>query len=55
MKLFNNHIKWFFTIAAITFATACKKSDNPNDLPDVNPNDYTGKIDGYDRSDQIFP
>jgi len=56
MKLLNNHIKWFFTLAAITVSiTACKKSDNPNDLPEVNPNDYAGKIDGYDSSDQIFP
>lgn len=56
MKLLNNHIKWFVTLAAITMSiTACKKSDNPNDLPEVNPNDYAGKIDGYDSSDQIFP
>lgn len=56
MKLFNNHIKWFFTISAITISVAaCKKSDNPNDLPDVNPSDYAGKIDGYDSADQIFP
>ncbi|WP_343531855.1 LamG domain-containing protein [Pedobacter sp.] len=56
MKLFNNHIKRFLTLAVIAVSiTACKKSDNPNDLPDVNPNDYAGKIDGYESSDQIFP
>ena len=56
MKLLKNHIKWYFTLAAITVSiTACKKSDNPNDLPEVNPSDYAGKIDGYDSSDQIFP
>jgi Concanavalin A-like lectin/glucanases superfamily len=56
MKLLNNHIKWFFTLAAIAISiTACKKSDNPNDLPEVSPSDYAGKIDGYDSSDQIFP
>lgn len=35
--------------------SACKKSDNPNNLPDVNPADYEGKIDGYTSADEIYP
>jgi len=38
-----------------TLLSACKKSDNPNNLPDVNPSDYEGKIDGYTSADEIFP
>jgi hypothetical protein len=40
---------------AVTLYTSCKKDGNPNDLPDVNPEDYVGKIDGYSSSDEIFP
>jgi hypothetical protein len=42
-------------VLAITVATSCKKDGNPNNLPDVSPDDYVGKIDGYDSSGQIFP
>jgi hypothetical protein len=35
--------------------TSCKKDGNPNNLPDVSPSDYEGKIDGYTSSDEIFP
>src|SRR5688572_8958053 len=40
---------------AVTLCSSCKKDGNPNNLPDVNPEDYAGKIDGYSSSDQIFP
>ena len=36
-------------------AVSCKKDGNPNNLPDVNPGDYEGKIDGYTSSDEVFP
>ncbi len=32
--------------------TSCSK-DNPNHLPSVSPNDYTGKIEGFDSSGQV--
>ena len=34
---------------------SCKKDGNPNNLPDVSPEGYAGKIDGFDSSGQIFP
>jgi hypothetical protein len=40
--------------AAISF-TACKKDGNPNNLPDVSPDAYTGKIDGYTSSEDVYP
>lgn len=42
-------------VMAATGMTSCKKDGNPNNLPDVNPADYAGLIDGYSSSDQIFP
>ncbi|ADY52723.1 hypothetical protein Pedsa_2171 [Pseudopedobacter saltans DSM 12145] len=54
-KLNINQIKWIFFLAATVLVSACKKSDNPNNLPGVNPADYEGKVDGYDSADQIFP
>jgi hypothetical protein len=42
-------------IAGSLFLFSCKKDGNPNDLPDVSPDNYAGKIDGYDSSGQIFP
>jgi hypothetical protein len=44
----------FIALAAITF-TACTKDGNPNNLPDVDVSDFTGKIDGYSSSDEIYP
>lgn len=43
--------------AAVTMAGlfSCKKDGNPNNLPDVDPRDYDGKIDGFTSSDEIFP
>lgn len=35
-------------------STSCKKDGNPNNLPSVSPDDYAGKIDGFDSSDQVF-
>jgi hypothetical protein len=40
--------------AAATFSS-CKKDGNPNNLPDVDPSSYVGKIDGYSSSDEIYP
>lgn len=34
--------------------SSCEKDGNPNNLPSVSPDEYTGKIDGYDNSDQVF-
>jgi hypothetical protein len=41
-------------LTAVAFSS-CDKNDNPNDLPDVDPAAYAGKIDGYNSSDEIYP
>ena len=41
-------------LTAVAFSS-CDKSDNPNDLPDVDPSSYAGKIEGYSSSDEIYP
>lgn len=43
-----------FFIFLVFLLASCKKDGNPNNLPDVSPSDYAGKIQGYDSSDQIF-
>jgi len=57
MKHSNNKILvWaacFYLITTLT--TACKKDGNPNNLPDVSPADYEGKIDGFNSTEEIFP
>src|SRR5687767_4503419 len=57
MKLFKMN-KVVFTgwlACSMIIFNACKKDGNPNNLPDVSPEDYVGKIDGYESSDDIFP
>ncbi len=39
--------------AAAAFSS-CKKDGNPNNLPDVSPEDYVGKIDGFSSTDEVF-
>ena len=41
-------------LAALTWSS-CKKDGNPNNLPDVSPEAYAGKIDGFNSSDEVFP
>ncbi len=42
-------------LALAVSLTACKKDGNPNNLPDVNPADYAGTIDGFRSSDEVLP
>lgn len=42
-------------LGASLLLLSCKKDGNPNNLPDVNPADYAGKIDGYNSSDEVYP
>lgn len=43
-------------IAGVTMlAISCKKDGNPNKLPSVSPDAYTGTIDGYKSSDEVYP
>jgi hypothetical protein len=53
-KCYNAAFTCWLVCSAFVF-TSCKKDGNPNNLPDVSPNDYLGKIDGYESSDEIFP
>lgn len=56
MKTIHKYFKHSFPVFMLAvLITSCNKDDNPNNLPDVSPADYAGKIDGYDSSDQIFP
>lgn len=57
MNLLKLYRSWFIVclgVAACTFSS-CKKDGNPNNLPDVSPADYAGKIDGYNNSEEVFP
>lgn len=57
MKIFGHCSKSYIICMAFAAASAssCTKDGNPNNLPDVSPANYVGKIDGYDSSGQIFP
>ncbi|SMC79316.1 LamG-like jellyroll fold domain-containing protein [Pedobacter africanus] len=56
MKFSNLYkIGWVIGIVILTVGTSCKKDGNPNNLPDVSPDDYAGKIDGFTSSDEVFP
>lgn len=48
-----------YRVAGIAFMllafTSCKKDGNPNDLPAVDPSVYSGTIDGFNSSDEVFP
>lgn len=56
MKFLNSPIKscTYCLIAVATIVSSCKKDGNPNNLPEVNPQDYVGKIDGYNNSDEVY-
>jgi len=42
-------------LLAATLLFACRKDGNPNRLPPVNAADYAGTIDGYTRSEEVYP
>jgi hypothetical protein len=44
-----------FLALIVMVSSSCKKDGNPNNLPDVSPADYEGKIDGFTSSEEIFP
>lgn len=43
-----------YILCATILLASCKKDGNPNKLPDVSPESYAGKIDGYLTSDEVF-
>ena len=57
MKFSHQTIKCYFLglVLIVGIFSSCEKSDNPNNLPDVDPSAYAGKIDGYTSSDEIYP
>jgi hypothetical protein len=57
MKFSNLYIKIALLGIFLTAVTlsSCKKDGNPNNLPEVDPADYQGKIDGFASTDEIFP
>jgi len=42
-------------VVGLSLLVSCKKDGNPNNLPEVSPNDYVGTVDGFTSSDEIFP
>jgi hypothetical protein len=42
-------------LLAVPLLFACRKDGNPNRLPSVNPADYAGTIDGYTKSEEVYP
>ena len=42
-------------VVMIIVGISCKKDGNPNNLPEVSPDDYVGTIDGFHSSDEVFP
>lgn len=57
MKFSNLYTKrWVLGLMlTATVFSSCEKDGNPNNLPDVNPADYEGKIDGFTSTDEIYP
>lgn len=57
MKYFNSYrkIQTALLMLAVAFTASCKKDGNPNNLPDVDPNQYQGTIDGFTSSDEVYP
>jgi hypothetical protein len=57
MKFSYQTTKCYFLglVVVASMFSSCEKSDNPNNLPDVDPAAYAGKIDGYLSSDEIYP
>ena len=51
---YKNKSYYIGLILSIAIFSSCKKSDNPNDLPDVDSSQYAGKIDGFSSSDEIY-
>lgn len=55
MKKYRKYFMIYIMLPALTgmIFTSCKKDGNPNNLPSVSPNDFIGKIDGFDSSGQV--
>ncbi len=49
-----NYTGWALLVA-VALLPSCKKDGNPNNLPDVSSAAYTGKIDGYTSSEEVYP
>lgn len=41
-------------LSTVTWSS-CKKDGNPHNLPDVDPRDYEGTIDGFHSTDEVYP
>lgn len=42
------------TVGLVAMLSSCKKDGNPNDLPDVSPEQYAGTVDGFKSSDEVY-
>ena len=48
-------MKYFFScFAFIILLSSCKKDGNPNNLPNVSPEDYAGTIAGFNSSEEVY-
>lgn len=54
MNIYKKYTAQLFLLASVgvIFLAGCKKG-NPNNLPSVSPNDFLGKIEGFDSSGQV--
>ncbi|WP_285010688.1 LamG domain-containing protein [Pedobacter faecalis] len=55
MKNFNIYMVGSLIAMASVLVVSCKETDNPNNLPEVDPRDYEGKIEGYNNADEVYP
>lgn len=42
-------------LVASATLTSCKKNGNPNNLPNVSPEDYAGTVDGFKSTEEVYP
>ena len=42
-------------LMAVPVIFSCRKDGNPNNLPSVDPADYAGTIDGYTKTEEVYP
>ena len=42
-------------LMAVPVIFSCRKDGNPNNLPSVDPADYAGTIDGYMKTEEVYP
>lgn len=57
MKLIHIYktVCWIGTVLFLMTTLSCKYDGNPHDLPNVDPRDYEGSIDGFHSTEDVYP